>query len=84
MGSKSNSRKNADAFSKDASSKVDAVKLEHQTPAVHIVAYIGFDYECPIGHRFICSGPDRLVKISPNGIVKVDETFKNSHIETDV
>lgn len=27
-----------------------------------IRCYIGMEYECPCGHRFICSGPDRIVK----------------------
>jgi protein SMG8 len=35
-------------------------------------AYIGMEYECPCGHRFICSGPNRIIKVtSPNGNVKV-------------
>ncbi|XP_072174568.1 nonsense-mediated mRNA decay factor SMG8-like [Diadema setosum] len=29
-------------------------------------AYIGNEYECPRGHRFICSGPDKVVKV-PSG-----------------
>ncbi|XP_038074282.1 protein smg8-like [Patiria miniata] len=33
-------------------------------------AYIGDEYECPRGHRFICSGPDSIVKASGSGIVK--------------
>lgn len=36
-----------------------------------IRAFIGVEYECPCGHRFICSGPDKLVKLSNNGVVKV-------------
>ncbi|XP_030842357.1 protein smg8 isoform X2 [Strongylocentrotus purpuratus] len=27
-------------------------------------AYIGNEYECPRGHRFICSGPDKVVKVA--------------------
>ena len=59
---KSSSRKNNESQKGDISSKGESI---------HVVAYIGFDYECPLGHRFICSGPDRVVKISPNGTVKV-------------
>lgn len=33
------------------------------------------EYECPCGHRFICSGPDRIVKVSANGVVK-DDAYK--------
>ncbi len=32
------------------------------------------EYECPCGHRFICSAPDRPVKLASNGTVKV-KTF---------
>ncbi|XP_071805949.1 nonsense-mediated mRNA decay factor SMG8-like [Asterias amurensis] len=35
-----------------------------------IRAYIGNEYECPRGHRFICSGPDKIVKATSSGIVK--------------
>ncbi|XP_022109278.1 protein smg8-like isoform X2 [Acanthaster planci] len=35
-----------------------------------IRAYIGNEYECPRGHRFICSGPDKIVKATGSGIVK--------------
>ena len=61
---KSETRKNAKESPEDTSN------IEKQ-PTVTIKAYIGMDYECPIGHRFICSGPDRLVKVSSNGIIKV-------------
>lgn len=33
-------------------------------------AYIGEEYECPRGHRFICSGPDKMVKATSSGHVK--------------
>ncbi|EDO39578.1 predicted protein, partial [Nematostella vectensis] len=33
-------------------------------------AYIGDEYECPRGHRFICSGPDKMVKATSSGHVK--------------
>jgi hypothetical protein len=43
--------------------------------SITLRAYIGMEYECPCGHRFICSGPDRLVKLSNNGVVKVKLYF---------
>jgi hypothetical protein len=45
----------------------------NETATVRI--YIGMEYECPIGHRFICSGPDRVVKLSQNGIMKVKKFY---------
>ena len=41
-------------------------------------AYIGMEYECPCGHRFICSGPDKIVRVSTNGNVKVNMTIKDN------
>ncbi len=38
---------------------------------ISVRTYIGMEYECPCGHRFICSGPDRIVKVSTQGNVKV-------------
>jgi len=37
-----------------------------------IRCYIGMEYECPYGHRFICSAPDRLAKLSSSGSLKDD------------
>ncbi len=39
---------------------------------IPVRAFIGMEYECPCGHRFISSGPDRLVKVSSSGNVKVN------------
>ena len=33
--------------------------------------YLGYEYECPCGHRFFCSGPDKMLKVPPNGMYKV-------------
>ena len=33
--------------------------------------HIGMEYECPCGHRFFCSGPDKISKVTSNGNVKV-------------
>ena len=34
--------------------------------------YVGFEYECPRGHRFLLSGPDKIFKAPPTGIFKVN------------
>jgi hypothetical protein len=33
--------------------------------------YIGMEYECPRGHRFFCSAPDKVIKVLGNTAVKV-------------
>lgn len=50
--------------------KRSTMALAHSNSVIR--AFIGVEYECPCGHRFICSGPDRLVKLTNNGIVKVE------------
>lgn len=54
--------------------------------SVTVRSYIGVEYECPCGHRFICSGPDRIVKLSNNGIIKVCFHFRiiNIYMRVDV
>ncbi|XP_059178567.1 nonsense-mediated mRNA decay factor SMG8-like [Physella acuta] len=37
---------------------------------VSVRVYLGMEYECPRGHRFFCSGPDKVIKVSSNSIVK--------------
>lgn len=32
--------------------------------------FIGIEYECPRGHRFMASGPDKVLKTTGNGLVK--------------
>ncbi|XP_039282793.1 protein SMG8 [Nilaparvata lugens] len=32
--------------------------------------FVGVEYECPRGHRFMCSGPDKVLKTSGGGLVK--------------
>ena len=34
-------------------------------------AYIGCEYECPRGHRFLCASPNHPVRVGANGVVKV-------------
>ncbi|XP_002122670.2 nonsense-mediated mRNA decay factor SMG8-like [Ciona intestinalis] len=33
-------------------------------------AYVGYEYETPRGQRFICSGPDKSVKVTSSGVVR--------------
>eukprot|EP00794_Sanderia_malayensis_P015308 gene15308-16885_t len=40
---------------------------DDKTKQSHVKAHIGNEYECPRGHRFICSAPDRVVKASGSG-----------------
>jgi protein SMG8 len=60
---------------KKSSRKDDAQRSKESaqqlTPSVTMRVFIGMEYECPLGHRFICSGPDRIVRVSSNGTVKV-------------
>lgn len=41
---------------------------------VMLKAYIGNEYECPRGHRFFCSAPDKMVKASASGHVRENAT----------
>ena len=38
--------------------------------------YVGFEYECPRGHRFFLSASDKIFKAPPNGIFKVEDVLK--------
>jgi hypothetical protein len=42
---------------------------------VTVRVYIGCEYECPRGHRFFCSSPNHIIRVGPNGIVKVCSFF---------
>jgi protein SMG8 len=32
--------------------------------------FVGVEYECPRGHRFMCSAPDKVLKTTGSGLVK--------------
>lgn len=74
------SKRNAN-FKKNSKQASESVSLwsadqaSGQSTLVTARAYIGMEYECPYGHRFICSGPDRIAKVSTNGNVK-DDAYK--------
>ena len=38
---------------------------------VTVRVYIACEYECPRGHRFMCSSPNHVIRVIQNGIVKV-------------
>lgn len=50
----------------------------HPTTYVHISdlsefvvkIFVGVEYECPRGHRFMCSAPDKVLKTTGSGLVK--------------
>ncbi|KAH3818615.1 nonsense-mediated mRNA decay factor SMG8-like isoform X1 [Dreissena polymorpha] len=37
---------------------------------VSLRVYLGEEYECPRGHRFCCSGPEKVIKVSSTSSVK--------------
>jgi hypothetical protein len=43
---------------------------------VTVRVYIGCEYECPRGHRFMCSSPNHVIRVGPNGLVKVCVSLK--------
>ena len=48
---------------------------------VTIRVYIGCEYECPRGHRFLCASPNHVIRIGPNGAVKVRFDCSNFFLE---
>ncbi|KAL5015428.1 hypothetical protein ScPMuIL_009698 [Solemya velum] len=41
---------------------------------VSVRIYLGDEYECPRGHRFFCSGPEKIIKVSSTSTVKDNAT----------
>ncbi|XP_041359908.1 protein smg8-like isoform X2 [Gigantopelta aegis] len=41
---------------------------------VTVRAFLGMEYECPRGHRFFCSGPEKIIKVSSASTVKDNAT----------
>lgn len=72
MASRKNSKKQANS---DTPLSNQLASLSLGNNSVSVRAYIGMEYECPCGHRFFCSGPDKLSKLSANGNVK-DDAYK--------
>ncbi|XP_013398523.1 protein SMG8 [Lingula anatina] len=34
---------------------------------INMKVYLGLEYECPRGHRFFCSGPEKIIKVPGSG-----------------
>ncbi|KAI8796259.1 protein smg8 [Biomphalaria glabrata] len=50
--------------------KLSKSNIETTEAMTSVRIYLGMEYECPRGHRFFCSGPDKVIKVSSNSIVK--------------
>lgn len=57
----------SDLAQSDRANKMKLPNFKETTP---VKAYIGNEYECPRGHRFFCSAPDKMVKVSATGHVR--------------
>ncbi|BFZ23591.1 hypothetical protein BsWGS_26630 [Bradybaena similaris] len=44
--------------------------VEGADAVTSVRVFLGMEYECPRGHRFFCSGPDKVIKVSSSSIVK--------------
>lgn len=45
-------------------------KTKRDTPEFVVKIFVGVEYECPRGHRFMCSAPDKVLKTGGSGLVK--------------
>ena len=43
---------------------------------LNLRVFLGEEYECPRGHRFFCSGPEKIIKVSSTSTVKVNNSCK--------
>lgn len=53
---------------------VNKMKMGNFKDTTSVKAYIGNEYECPRGHRFFCSAPDKMVKVSASGHTRENAT----------
>ena len=42
---------------------------------MHVKMFFGIEYECPRGHRFFCSSPDKVIKVTGAQMVKVSDRY---------
>lgn len=49
------------------------------SPQFTVKVFIGVEYECSSGHRFMLSAPDRMLKATPGSIVKDTGRFIVKH-----
>ena len=47
------------------------IHIFYTDDSVALRLYLGMEYECPRGHRFFCSSPDKMFKVPSSGIFKV-------------
>lgn len=47
-----------------------AKKAMRDGPQFNVKIFIGVEYECYRGHRFMCSAPDRVLRVTQAGLVK--------------
>ncbi|KAF8797116.1 Protein smg8 like protein [Argiope bruennichi] len=47
-----------------------AKKAFRESPQFNVKIFIGVEYECNRGHRFMCSAPDRVLRVTSTGHVK--------------
>lgn len=45
-------------------------RTNNNLPLFTVKVFIGVEYECPRGHRFMLAAPDRVLKAAPGSIVK--------------
>ena len=50
---------------------IDSLSVATMTMDYTVRLYVGFEYECPRGHRFFLSAPDKIFKAPSTGIFKV-------------
>ncbi|RUS78116.1 hypothetical protein EGW08_014124 [Elysia chlorotica] len=60
--------------------KISKAGPEPGDTATTVRVYLGMEYECPRGHRFFCSGPDKIIKVSSNSMVK-DNASRLVHMD---
>ena len=47
------------------------ISLSTEISELNLRVFLGEEYECPRGHRFFCSGPEKIIKVSSTSTVKV-------------
>ncbi|KAI0238335.1 Protein SMG8 [Lamellibrachia satsuma] len=53
------------SVSENTTKKTKSRKSQKETNDVMVRMYFGLEYECPRGHRFFCSGPEKILKSTP-------------------
>ncbi|KAK2184845.1 hypothetical protein NP493_250g01048 [Ridgeia piscesae] len=53
------------SVSENTTKKTKSRKSQKELSDVMVRSYFGLEYECPRGHRFFCSGPEKILKSTP-------------------